>query len=63
MTPGTAPGRLTWADGEAPAGCWTNWVTDDATCFDASGAVEFPANADAAAISNDAALEGSAAAF
>src|SRR5271166_2493151 len=45
-----------WAVGE------TNWLTDDATCLEASGAAELPANAEAAAISSDAALAGSAAA-
>jgi len=43
-------------------GCCTNWFTDDATCLESAGAAEFPANADAAAISIEAAPCGLAAA-
>jgi hypothetical protein len=44
--------------GTAPVGAWTNWLTDDATLFDSSGAVGLRVNADAAAISSCDACSG-----
>ena len=57
--PGTAPGAGTCA----AAGWATKLLTADATFFESAGAAELPVNAAAAAISIDAALYGSEAAF